>query len=167
MKKQLFSILAMAILALGLTSCSKDDPAQPVTVDETATATIIGYVSFVPDLTGAAKPAYPAGSNVTITATVPYSSLNGEITTTGNLEIAASYDATTGRYKIDVPATLAATASVTINVSAFTGDRINAADVREIGVWTPNPTTTTVSVSKGQTFKAANISYTFTAAPVQ
>ena len=165
MKKQLFSILAMAVLALGLTSCSKDDPAQPVTVDETATATIIGYVSYVPDLS-TGKTAYPAGSDVTVTATVPYSSLNGGIAT-GNLEIAASYNATTGQYKIDVPATLATTALVTINVSAFTGDRINGSSVREIGVWTPTPATTTVSVNKGQTFKATNISYSFTLAPVQ
>lgn len=165
MKKQIFSILAMAVLALGLTSCSNDDPADALIVDETATATIIGYVSYIPDLS-TGKAAYPASSDVKIIATVPYSDLTGNYSANGNLEIAASYDSTTGLYKVNVPAIASISARVSIKFSAFNGSQVDAASVRVTGLWSPT-TIADVTVAKGQTFKAANVTYTFTPAPVQ
>jgi hypothetical protein len=124
--KKVFSFFALAAVALsvGLTSCGKEDVAEPLNVDLNRTATVKGKILVNTDETkAAADQKWSAPGGVTLTATVPYSSLNGSAKT-GDYVVAAEkiqYSSSTGEYTITVPVGVNAT-TVTVKLAQFTGE---------------------------------------------
>ena len=166
MKKQLFSILAVAAtLILGFSSCSKDDPATPINLDKTTTAYVKGYLSYQPDLTASVLNAYPSSSDVVLSATVEYSSLSG-LASAGSFEVPTAYDQSTGMYTIEVPASTNAT-GVKIIFSGFSGTQRQTATTTVKGYWTPSSPVVYQSVTYGQTLVGPTIAYSIVPAPVQ
>ena len=166
MKKQIYSVLAIVALFIGLIACVKEDPSSPLVIDTAATAWVKGYVSYQPDLTVTPSDRYPAASDVTITATVTYASASS-YAQTGSFAVTATYDVQTGLYTVAVPATNSGT-SVTIAFSSFTGSQKVDATTTKKGLFTPG-SNITASVVAGQTYSSAstNMKYTFVEAPVQ
>ena len=121
MKKQLFSILAMAVLALGLTSCAKDDPATVVEIDHTRTATVQGKILVNTDET--ITPArWSAPSSVNFIATLPYSSLHSGASGTYVIpQENISYNSSTGEFTITAPVGYNGSA-VTVKFEDFKGE---------------------------------------------
>ena len=108
MKKQLFSILAVAAaLVLSLSSCSKDDPADAVQIKTERTATVSGTIVIPqnrkPDADGKYYYAVPQMTASDITATVTYAELMADTTLTGTYTVPAeniTFDAATGKYTV-------------------------------------------------------------------
>lgn len=114
--KKVFSFFALAaiVLSVGLNSCSKDDPADALNVDTERTATLKGKVLINANET---DPRWSAPATVTITATVPYNSLNSKAT--GNYVVPKeniTYTAATGEFTIIAPVGVTgSTISVTLD----------------------------------------------------
>jgi len=121
MKKFLYFFCATAmVLSLGLSSCVKEDPARPLEVDLSKTATVQGRILFNTDLT-LTEPVLtaPSAANVTITARINYSSIvNGG----SGVHIIQNitYNASTGDFTIQVPVSEWG-GTVTISINDFTG----------------------------------------------
>lgn len=166
MKKHLFSVLAVATaLILGLSSCAKEDPASPLNADMTQTATIIGYITYEPNLSIPAPntTVFVPSANVKITATMNYSDIKAG--TTGKFILPTSYDESTGLYKVEVPATNNAAANVTVSIDSYVGTQIDGANVTKKGTWKPT-SPGAVAVNKGETTRS-DVTFAFTAAPIQ
>lgn len=123
--KKVFSFFALVavVLSVGLTSCGKEDVAEPLNVDLNRTATVKGKILVNADETkDAVDQKWSAPSNVTLTATVPYRSLNGSAT--GTYVVASDkiqYSSSTGEFSITVPVGINAT-TVTVKLAQFAGE---------------------------------------------
>ena len=146
MKKYFFSFVSCAAifaaaLTVSLSGCSFEDPAEPLEVDMTRTATIEGTLLWnnntstippnpaqSPSTTNPARvPTYtaPPAASINIVATIPYSALNPSasgIYTVPQSDI--TYSATDGKFTVKVPVGIDQSFNVvTINVSSFIGTR--------------------------------------------
>lgn len=158
MKKQLFSILAVAAaLVMGLSSCSKDDPSTPLNIELEKTATIQGTILYNGDVTKAlADQKWSAPDAVTIIATLPYANLHTSAAGTYTIPSdKISYNKSTGEFTIIAPVGTSAT-TVTVKVCAFKGTlkkNVNGDDKTVDGVWSES--TATASVKRGEVYYLA------------
>ncbi|MDR2037197.1 MAG: hypothetical protein LBQ60_04670 [Bacteroidales bacterium] len=139
--KKVFSLLAMAaiVLSVGLSSCAKEDTADSLNVDLNRTATIKGKILINEDETKT-EPTWSAPREVVISATVPYTSLNGNAAG-GTYVIPSSnisYTASTGEFTITAPVGVSGSV-VSVKLSQFTGsvrvaDPANAGSSKTINV---------------------------------
>lgn len=141
MKKHLFTVMALAAtLTLGLTSCTKEDPASPLVIDMQKTATVEGTLLVNPDITKApADQKYDALKDVQIVAYVKYSTLNPNAST-GSYTVKATYTSSTGKFSVVVPATEDGV-TVTFAVSDVAGEQkqvVGPDNVTIVGTWSFN-----------------------------
>jgi hypothetical protein len=106
MKKNIFSVLALAAVVISASCAKNEDPAQPV--DYTAPemqATIQGKLLIIPDTTAPVENRwYSALSDVTIIASVSYASLSGDNNAKGAFSTTAKTNEK-GEYSLTIPAT--------------------------------------------------------------
>ncbi|MDR0419157.1 MAG: hypothetical protein LBH34_02965 [Prevotellaceae bacterium] len=127
MKKKIFSMLAViAVVALAFTSCSKDDPAEPVKPDEGKEATFIGKVLIQTNEStlSAAPKVWSAPVSLDIVARVRYNDLGiGGGSTYYNIPAnKISYNNSTGEYIIKAPVnSQGSQTSIEVAIGSFTG----------------------------------------------
>ena len=168
--KKLFSFCAVTItvLSLGLSSCTKEDPAKPLEVDWNRTGTVEGTILYVNDETTTPKK-YAAPSSLEISATIPYSDLNSGASGTYSIPKSnITYTGSTGKFSVKVPVGVNG-ADVTIRVSSFTGTRREddgGTSVTVNGIWslTSPATISANNVQQDQTTLVNERTLTFTAA---
>ncbi len=109
MKKFFKSVaVVFAALSLGLTSCSTEDPASPLTVNVDQTAEIQGTVLMRQNLKPNSKDkiTFDAPQELNLRVTVAYKDLSGNSSASGNYVVSKdniSYNKNTGKYSIKVP----------------------------------------------------------------
>lgn len=148
--KKLFNVAIVALaLSFGLSSCGNEDPASPLTVNTSRTATIEGVVLVNANET--ATPAkYSAPENaVTVEALIPYSSLIPGGGATGNYRVTGTTNAD-GTYSLSVPVGANPT-TVTVKVLGFKGSvrkTVSGTD-KTINVYWKSQTKSAAGLSQG------------------
>ncbi|MDR0713569.1 MAG: hypothetical protein LBF89_04830 [Bacteroidales bacterium] len=103
MKRLSFLAVTAIVVTIGFSSCSNDDPAQPLNVDWNQTATVYGKVLIVDDFTNTPRK-WTTADKVNIVATVAYSSLNPQAS--GTYQIPSdkiTYTPSTGEVQVVAP----------------------------------------------------------------
>lgn len=104
MRKQLKNVFVTALLATGLfiSSCSTEDPATPLNVNMNQTATVCGKILINRNETVSPQ-IWSAPENISIMATVPYSSLNSSATGTYVIPLSNITYKPSGEFEIKAP----------------------------------------------------------------
>lgn len=147
-KVSIFALIALGGLSIGMTSCSKEDPATPLEINAAQTATVKGKILINTD-ENTATPKWAAPGNVQIIATVPYADLNSSATGTYMIKD-VNFNAMTGEFSIVAP--VSANGSViTVKFADFKGQVVVPAVVNG------NPTTETINVIWNSKTATSNI----------
>ena len=120
-----FYAMAAVALSLGLSNCAKEDPAKPLEIDQTRTATIKGVVLINADITKAPADQKYSAAPIKATdfvVTIPYDAFNSGASGTYFLpKDKINYNASTGEFTITVPVGGNGTTDVSIVISDFLG----------------------------------------------
>ncbi|MDR1416850.1 MAG: hypothetical protein LBJ57_05480 [Prevotellaceae bacterium] len=137
MKRIFFNVLAFAAVLTFGASCTKEDPAKPLTYDAPERqATIYGTLLVNDDLT-AAKQKYTGAAGVAIIATISYSDLSSGAGATSGAISRATTTNSKGEFAIQVPATEAGV-SVSFTVNDLKGKRtetVGGSSKEVAGTW--------------------------------
>ncbi len=120
-KVSIFALIALGGLSLGMSSCSKEDPAMPLEINAAQTATINGKILINTDEDTVA-PKWAAPGNVQVIATVPYAELNSSASGTYTIKD-VTFNAATGEFSIVAPVSANGSA-ITVKFADFKGQVI-------------------------------------------
>ncbi len=100
-KVSIFALIALGSLSIGVTSCSKEDPAKALEINKEQTATIHGKI-LINKNESDSIPKWSSAENVQIIASVPYAELNSAASGTYLIKD-VTYNAATGEFTIVAP----------------------------------------------------------------
>jgi hypothetical protein len=132
MKKVSFLAVTAIAVMMGFSSCSNDDPAQPLNVDWNQTATVHGKLLIQNDFFDA-SPKWATASDVKFVATVAYDELASGATGTYTVPSdKITYDGRTGEVTVVFPVSRLGT-QLSLKLLDFTGS-VKIADGKTIDV---------------------------------
>ncbi|MDR1667206.1 MAG: hypothetical protein LBS03_05900 [Bacteroidales bacterium] len=150
MKKVSFYAVTAIAVVMGFSSCSNDDPAEPLNVNWNQTATVHGKVLIQDNFEPSGTPKWTTSSAVKFVATVPYSQLapgaSGTYTVPSDK---ITYNATSGEVTVEVPVSKNNITALTLKVLAFEGE-VTDYNGDDIDVIWGSKTKTTNALSPGE-----------------
>lgn len=158
-KVSIFALIALGSLSIGVTSCSKEDPAKALEINKEQTATIHGKI-LINKNESDSLPKWSSAENVQVIASVPYAELNSDATGTYLIKD-VTYNAATGEFTIVAPVS-ANGSSINVKFADFKGQVVVPTTIdtvqttKTINVIWKGQSTSTIQLLPGEVYNLPN-----------